>query len=169
MAKYTFIYEHEPTPYDGTVATKRTVEFRADSLDQILPEFEHFIRGCSFIFNGNIDIVEDESYEEYRKETEFDFSNIPKNNFLFGQTMSNDDSIFLSQEEVSLDLGAAQPAMSFDLSDCETISISLPESVEKCPVCKIPKSIMSSERCYDTMCPKTSWFSDYDFKIASEK
>ena len=158
MAKYTFIYEHEPTPYDGTVESKRTVEFYADSLEQIFSEFESFLRGSGFNFNGVVDIVEEESYEEYREESKWDFSAIPQNNFLFSTV----------GEDIKLDFGAAQPALDLQLDE-ESIQIDLSGSQEKCPICKLSKSIMKAEKCYDPECPKTSWLNDLDYKLASEK
>ena len=116
MAKYTFICEQESDLYADIVESKRTFEFHADGLDQILSEFESFLRGSGFYFNGNIDIVEEESYEEHRQESDFDFSNIPQNNWLFGdlkpQSSASEDSIYVSnQDEITLDFGAAQPAL----------------------------------------------------------
>ena len=169
MAKYTFIYEHDSSPFDGTVSSKRTVEFRADALDQILPEFESFLRGCGFTFDGYIDVVEDyfddrsDHYDEQEEDSpNFDFSSIPKNNSLFSTP----------HDDIKLDFGAAQPAMNFDIDNFDTegsISIDLNESSEKCPICKIPKSVMKAEKCYDSACPKTSWLTDLDYKLASEK
>jgi hypothetical protein len=74
MAKYTFICEEEY----GTPA-KRTIEFSADSLDDILNEFEMFLRGSGFYFKGTLDVVPHE-YEFGENETNFDFSEIPQNN-----------------------------------------------------------------------------------------
>jgi hypothetical protein len=60
MSKFTFIYEEEPFPYlNEGVTAKRTVEFSAVSLTDILTEFENFLKGNGFVFDGNIDIVND--------------------------------------------------------------------------------------------------------------
>ena len=128
MAKYTFICEQESDPYADIVESKRTVEFYADSLNQILSEFETFLRGSGYHFDGNIDVVEEESYEEYRKESEFDFSSIPQNNWPFGDlkpaSAASDDSIYVSDDiEINLDYGAAQPALHlYDEQDYPTVS-----------------------------------------------
>lgn len=137
MAKYTFICEQESAPYADIVESKRTFEFHADGLDQILSEFESFLRGSGFYFNGNIDIVEEESYEEHRQESDFDFSNIPQNNWLFGdlkpQSSASDDlieSIDISNSEtieLNLDYGAAQPALHL-YDEMDYPSVSFPKS-----------------------------------------
>ena len=150
MSKYTFICEEESMPYSIVVESKKTVEFRADSLEDVLLQFESFLRGSGFIFDGYLDIVNDDIEnlpEEYvddvfggeSNSATFDFSDIPKNNWPFGTLVS---------------VGAV---------DSES------EVEEKCSVCKLPKSVMKAEKCYDGQCPKTSWLNDLDYKIASEK
>ena len=84
MSKFTFICEES-----YGVPAKRTVEFEADSLDQVLNEFEMFLRGSGFYFHGTLDIV-DEDDMVYQTDgpvqQNFDFSNIPQNNWPFTQT-----------------------------------------------------------------------------------
>ena len=130
MAKYTFTYEHKPTRFDGTVESKRTVEFHADGLDQILPEFEQFLRGCGFHLDGYIDVVdENDHYISETEESNFDFSAVPKNNWPFGDMKSqptmNDNSIHVSNdiEIIDLDRGAAQPTLHlYDEQNYSTVS-----------------------------------------------
>jgi len=73
MAKYTFICEQESTPYSTAIESKRTVEFRADGLNDVLEQFESFLRGSGFVFKGVLDIVDETEYED----TEPDW-NIPR-------------------------------------------------------------------------------------------
>lgn len=64
MARYTFVCEH--LEYDmfrgeeNSVAVKHTTEFNADDLNTMLQNFESFLRGAGFHFNGTIDIVNEE-------------------------------------------------------------------------------------------------------------
>ena len=124
MAKYTFISEQESSSFSDVVEAKRTVEFHADSLDQILPEFEQFLRGCGFYFEGYIDVVDENEIED----SNFDFSDIPQNNWPFGdvkpQSAASDDSIYLSDDiQINFDYGAAQPALHlYDEQDYPTVS-----------------------------------------------
>lgn len=83
MSKFTFVCQEEAMPFSDVVSSKRTVEFTADSLSQIVSEFEHFLRGCGFFFEGQLDFVNDDDYHS-EEQIQFDFSEIPQNNWLFG-------------------------------------------------------------------------------------
>jgi hypothetical protein len=63
MSKFTLICQEELIPFADVTASKRTVEFDADSLDQILNEFELFLRGCGFNYNGRLVFSEETCYE----------------------------------------------------------------------------------------------------------
>lgn len=62
MSKFTFICEDEPMPFSNGVVTKRTFEFDAIQLQDIVEEFERFLIGAGFGLNGKLEIVED-TYE----------------------------------------------------------------------------------------------------------
>lgn len=51
---------------DYGVKAESTVEFEADSLSDILEQFQFFLKGCGFHFNGNIDINEEDSMVNYQ-------------------------------------------------------------------------------------------------------
>lgn len=70
MTKFTFTCEEKPRQYALTFETnaKRTVEFEAVSLDVVISEFELFLKGAGFIFDGTLDIVPIENIEEYGKQ-----------------------------------------------------------------------------------------------------
>lgn len=59
-----------------------TLSFKGEYLYEIIENFEQFLRGCGFVFDGRLDIVPDESTTESKDN--FDFTNIPKNNWPFG-------------------------------------------------------------------------------------
>jgi hypothetical protein len=84
MSKFTFICQEEAMPFVSSVDAKRTVEFEAESLDQLLNEFEMFLRGCGFYFSGRLDVV---PYDDNESEDKFDFSEIPQNNWPFKMEM----------------------------------------------------------------------------------
>ena len=83
MSKFTFVCQEEAMPFADVVSSKRTVEFSADTLNQIMDEFQNFLRGCGFYFDGQLDFVSDEEIVYQSKEVDFDFSNIPQNNWPF--------------------------------------------------------------------------------------
>ncbi len=58
MSKFTFICEDEPCPFGDSIVSKKTVEFNADHLDGIIGEFETFLRGCGFNFDGFLEVSE---------------------------------------------------------------------------------------------------------------
>ena len=82
--KYTLIAEDE---YGGS---KTTREFEADYLPDVLTEIELFLKGAGFVFNGNLDFVDDFAESEYNEEWEqgttpewdtplYDEQDLPKN------------------------------------------------------------------------------------------
>ena len=60
MSKFTFICEEDPCPFGESITTKRTVEFSADHLGGVISEFETFLKGCGFQFDGHLEIYEPE-------------------------------------------------------------------------------------------------------------
>lgn len=51
--------------------THTTKEFETDYLYEVIPQFEEFLRGCGFVFDGHLDtfedIVEDKKLTKYEK------------------------------------------------------------------------------------------------------
>lgn len=79
MARYTFKCEHfnynNFTGKEEGVSSTHTLEFRADSLSAMLEQYEMFLRGAGFYFEGNLDIVDDSQWSEMtEKEVEEDNS-----------------------------------------------------------------------------------------------
>ena len=61
--KYTLIAEDE---FGGSTTTR---EFTADYLPDVLTEIELFLKGAGFVFNGNLDFVNDfENEPEWQTE-----------------------------------------------------------------------------------------------------
>jgi hypothetical protein len=70
MSKFTFVCQEESMPFVHTIQSKRTVEFNAETLDDILNEFEMFLRGAGFHFEGRLDIVNEDDYIQPEEELE---------------------------------------------------------------------------------------------------
>ncbi|NCA23000.1 MAG: hypothetical protein EBS86_17970 [Crocinitomicaceae bacterium] len=51
-----------PELNEKTFGTKTTIEFEAETLDDILEEFTMFLRGCGFLIEGTLDIISDEEF-----------------------------------------------------------------------------------------------------------
>lgn len=58
MPKFTLMCEHL-SPMNDSVESKHVVEFNKESLNDVLEQFEFFLRGSGFYFNGNLDFVDD--------------------------------------------------------------------------------------------------------------
>ena len=56
MSKFTFICEET---YISNPSV-RTVEFPAELLEDVVKEFEMFLKGCGYVFDGHLDLVDDE-------------------------------------------------------------------------------------------------------------
>lgn len=60
MSKYTFTSNFVPDQLDRcNRAIKITHEFEADTIEEVCAQFEDFLRGAGFHFDGHLDIVED--------------------------------------------------------------------------------------------------------------
>lgn len=57
MSKFTFI--REDSSYVGNA--KQTIEFSAVVLDDILAQFEDFLKGAGFVFDGHL-IIDQETF-----------------------------------------------------------------------------------------------------------
>ena len=55
-----FTFEHK-SDYDNQPTTLVTVTTDAVSLSEILGTMEDFLRGCGFVFDGHLEIVEEET------------------------------------------------------------------------------------------------------------
>jgi len=62
MPKFTFICEDDPMPFSESIVTKRTVEFDAVALNDVVSEFELFLRGAGFNPPGILDFVTEDEY-----------------------------------------------------------------------------------------------------------
>ena len=61
MSKFTFIKQPEDDNWLEEGDSKLTTEFSAVTLDRVLEEFELFLKGSGFVFNGHLDFVQDKS------------------------------------------------------------------------------------------------------------
>lgn len=65
MSKYTFTSNFVPDSLDrSNSAVKITHEFEADTIEEICSQFEDFLRGAGFHFDGHLEIVDDYPVEK---------------------------------------------------------------------------------------------------------
>ena len=89
--KFKFTGEFEPMPFQDAICSKRKIEFEADSLSHILEQFEMFLRGCGYIFEGQIDIVND--FAETNELVDDEELDLVKN-FMIGSLLGDLDGPF---------------------------------------------------------------------------
>ena len=126
MPKFTLICEH-----DGPVASKNTLEFEADFLPTVLEHFRQFLKGCSFEFDGELEIVG----LDYYKEPEPDYPDEYEEDYIGAQVFDN----------------MAANLMASSHKD-DTISITSLNLSDKCSVCGLPVAIMERNTCFDPKC-----------------
>ena len=66
-------------------------------LNDILIQFRDFLRGCGYEMDGELELVPWDS-KKFQSEEGFDFSNIPSNNWLFGQKSDTINPIKVSEK-----------------------------------------------------------------------
>jgi hypothetical protein len=72
MPKFTFKCEHERLQTDE-VEIANTLEFRGETLEEVLENFELFLKGSGYIFDGQLDFVKEDDFEmrdDYSEEFE---------------------------------------------------------------------------------------------------
>jgi hypothetical protein len=168
MAKYTFTCEHfNYNDFNGNemdVASKHTTEFRADDLTTMLENFESFLRGAGFHFDGVIDIVPPEKEiswdEEETGDTDAELSKRVFDHMVKDLTKNNDDIVVSVPNQYSFNFETMNDSHGTykidDGVDFKEINFSLQESSfeeTNCPLCKLPVSVMQLHQCFDPKCP----------------
>lgn len=139
-----------------------TVEFSADTLSDILEQFEMFLRGSGFLPDGTLDFIPD---EEYYGEPEQEMEEEPVHPWT--QTLRDDAEWPFSNKQPSIYDGDLN-SPSAGASDKWTSpwqgtapSTAMQWTVEQltkeksvCPVCKIDNETMAQHECWDNNCPK---------------
>jgi hypothetical protein len=126
MPKFTLTCEH-----DGPVGSKNTLEFEADFLPTVLEHFRQFLKGCTFEFDGELEIVG----LDYYKEPEPDYEDENEIDYVGSQVFDN----------------MAASLMASSHKD-DTISITSINLSDKCSVCGLPVTIMERNTCFDPKC-----------------
>lgn len=126
----TFTFQYA----NGTKRIYHTVQ--ENLLSDILMEFEEFLRGCGFYFEGSLDIVKEKTNEDFYG-TNLDFFD----NEIF------EDEIFYFSDDTLDDNMSQQNSFQWTVDQ-----LSAPTK-NKCEVCKIDTSLMEGYSCWDSKCP----------------
>ena len=62
MPKFTFICDHNDDIGDGPVITYETERL---FIEDVLSDFQDFLKGCGFVFDGDVQIVEEETWHPW--------------------------------------------------------------------------------------------------------
>lgn len=69
MPKFTFICEHESE--EGYGGRTNTVDFQAESWDEVVAEMTDFLHGCGYVFKGELQMVQPETTDPYQHTKSF--------------------------------------------------------------------------------------------------
>ena len=136
MPNFKLVCEHR-NAWDQTLDVRNTSEFEYEQLQDVVMAFEDFLRGCGYVFEGHLDIVQEETETETGCGGNCDSCNCS------GEEES-------SQEAIESSIRWAQVVHS--LNNPPTFRAN-EESLPHCPVCGITKVEMRGHKCWDKRCP----------------
>ena len=122
--KYVFKQIDDYTP------SETTIEFTADSLMTVLEQFEFFLKGSGFYFNGKLDIVNEDEWNEDNDGVE---------EFETPQYDSFSDEQAKQRWNATIHSLMNPPKFRANATTCE--------------VCGLNKEMMATHHCYDDNCP----------------
>ena len=115
---------------DNYTPSETTIEFTADSLMTVLEQFEFFLKGSGFYFNGKLDIVNEDEWNEDTDGVE-EFKTPQSDIFSDEQAKKRWDATIHSLMN--------PPRFRANATTCE--------------VCGLNKEMMATHHCYDDNCP----------------
>ena len=122
--KYVFKQIDDYTP------SETTIEFTADSLLTVLEQFEFFLKGSGFYFNGKLDIVNEDEWNEDNDGVE---------EFKTPQYDIFSDEQAKQRWNATIHSLMNPPRFRANATTCE--------------VCGLNKEMMATHHCYDDNCP----------------
>jgi len=136
-----------------------TVEFHADSLPDILEQFEMFLRGSGFHPTGILDFVDEEdeyttpkfepAVDEDEKLDEWTQTLIDDCEWPFPKERPSEGP----KEEPWHDVSPSV-AMQWTVKELQKGPMTVESVTNICPVCKIDNETMKNNKCWDNNCPK---------------
>jgi len=152
-----FTFKSKQDGYGGNPEV--TVEFEADSLNDVLYYMEDFLRGSGFRFDGNLDFVTEEEYDEnvstdFGGDTDFQINCDVTSPVSFSWTadqLAKDqtDKFVVNPSESKSQYVVTEEGKHINLTINEELT-SLAKTI--CPVCKLPTATMQNYVCYDKNC-----------------
>ena len=122
-----------------------TVDFNADSLTEVLDQFELFLRGSGFYFTGKLDFVNDDDCGPEWHNEEFDTpQEEPSATWPFPKQTSH---------EGEWNGGATSTAMQWTVNEVMKGPMTVQSITEKCSIGGISLESMKNQKCWDIKCP----------------
>lgn len=115
---------------DNYTPSETTIEFTADSLMTVLEQFEFFLKGSGFYFNGKLDIVNEDEWNEDNDGVE---------EFKTPQYDIFSDEQAKQRWNATIHSLMNPPRFRANATTCE--------------VCGLNKEMMATHHCYDDNCP----------------
>lgn len=136
MSKYTFTCEY--TDISGQPdGSKITIEVQEDTLMSVVEAFERFLKGAGFIFDGYLQIVDEEEYPAgtYQEDEEETTTN---NTYRTTWPFAKSVELYDSQDVMPMPgtMGGATVVLSID----------------KCKRCGLTREQLGTNTCYDENC-----------------
>jgi len=130
-----------------------TVDFNADSLTDVLDQFELFLRGSGFYFTGKLDFVNDDDCGEWHNE---EFDTPKEETHEWTQTLRDDAEWPFPKSSVEENWQGVAPSVAMQWTANELMKgpMTVQSIVEKCSVCGISLEVMKNQACWDNKCPK---------------
>jgi hypothetical protein len=159
MSRYTFTCEHfEYDDFTGDkigVSSKTTKEFNSEELNSIIENFESFLRGVGFQFNGELSIVENLS-DQVKPQNVINHmvQDLLKNPINMKKENTFSLNLDNMNDGINLQGAAGVPTLAVDdIIKNITIGPIKFDSEENCSLCNLPKNVMETHACWDPKCP----------------
>jgi hypothetical protein len=131
-----------------------TVDFNADTITDVLEQFEMFLRGSGFYFTGKLDFVNDDDCGPEWHNEEF---NTPKEEtHEWTQTLRDDAEWPFPKSRVTESWQGVAPSVAMQWTANELMKgpMTLQSVSDNCSVCGLSFETMKTQKCWDAKCPK---------------
>ena len=136
MPNFKLECEHR-NPWDETLDVRNTSEFEYEHIDDVIGAFEDFLRGCGYVFDGHLEIVQEETEEQTG---------------CGGNCDSCECKSDIEDPVAALDSRIRWTQIVHSLYNPPTFRAN-EQTQDHCPVCGITKIEMRGHKCWDKRCP----------------
>jgi hypothetical protein len=130
-----------------------TVDFNADTITDVLEQFEMFLRGSGFYFTGKLDFIDENGCEEWHNE---EFNTPKEETHEWTQTLRDDAEWPFPKSRVTESWQGVAPSVAMQWTANELMKgpMTLQSVSDNCSVCGLSFEKMKNQKCWDVKCPK---------------